>query len=155
MRIQSLSWEDPLEEGMATHSSIPAWRIPMDWGAWLATVHRVTKSWTRLKWLNTYAHVLCCSVIKLCPTLFDPVDCSPPGFPILWYLPEFAQTQVHWVSDAIQLSHPLSSPSPPAFNLSQHQGLFQWVNSLHQVAKVLELQLQYQSFQWIFRVDFL
>ena len=62
---------------------------------------------------------------------------------------------IHWVSDAIQPSHPLSSPSPPAFNLSQHQGLFQWVSSSHQVAKVLEFQLQHQSFQWIFRTDFL
>ena len=69
--------------------------------------------------------------------------------------PELVQTHVHWVSDAIQPSHPLSSPSPPAFNLSQHQGLFQWVSFLHQVAKVLELQLQYQSFQWISRIDFL
>ena len=68
---------------------------------------------------------------------------------------EFTQTHVHWVSDAIQPSHPLSSPSPPAFNLSQHQGLFKWVSSSHQVAKVLELHLQHQSFQWIFRVDFL
>ena len=67
--------------------------------------------------------------------------------------PEFAQTHVHWVSDAIQPFHPLSPPSPPALNLSQHQGLFQWVGSSHQVAKVLELQLQHQSFQWIFRVD--
>ena len=68
---------------------------------------------------------------------------------------EFAQTHVHWVSDAIQPSHPLLSPSPPAFNFSQHQGLFKWVSSLHQVTKVLEFQLQHQSFQWIFRVDFL
>ena len=68
---------------------------------------------------------------------------------------ELAQTHVHWVGDAIQPSHPLSSPSPPAFNLSQNQGLFQWVSSSHQVAKVLEFQLQHQSFQWIFRVDFL
>ena len=77
-----------------------------------------------------------------------------PGFPVLHHLPECAQTHVHWVSDAIQPSHPLSSPSH-AFNLSQHQGLFQWVSSLHQVAKVLELQLQHQSFQRIFRTDFL
>ena len=85
--------------------------------------------------------------------LCDPMDCSMPGFPVLHHLPEFAQTRVHQVSDAIQPSHPLLSPSPPAFNLSQHQGLFQQVGSLHQVAKVLELQ--HQSFQWIFRVDFL
>ena len=73
----------------------------------------------------------------------------------LHYLPEFAQTHVHWVTDAIQPSHPLSSPSPPAFNLSQHQGLFQWVGSLHQMAKILEFPLQHQFFQKIFRVDFL
>ena len=78
---------------------------------------------------------------------------STPGFPLHHQLPEFTQTQVHRVGDAIQPSHPLSSPSPPAPNLSQHQGLFQWVGSSHQVAKVLELQLQHQSFQWIFRVD--
>ena len=95
------------------------------------------------------------SVTQLCPTLCDPLDCSTPGFRVLYQLLDLAQTHVHQVSDAIQPSHPLSSPSPPAFNLSQHQGLFQWVNSLHQVAKVLELQLQYQSFQWIFRTDFL
>ena len=77
------------------------------------------------------------------------------GFSVLHHLVEFVQTDVHWVSDAIQPSHLLSSPSPPAFNLSQHQDLFQWVRILHQVAKVLELQLQHQSFQWIFRVDFL
>ena len=63
---------------------------------------------------------------------------------------KFTQTHIHWVSDGIQHSHPLSSPSPPTFNLSQHQGLFKWVSSLHQVAKVLEFQLQHQSFQWIF-----
>ena len=97
----------------------------------------------------------CCSVAQLCPTLWDPMDCSMPGFSVLHYLPEFVQTHVHWVSDAIQPSHPLSSPSPPALNLSQHPDLFQWVSSLHQVAKVLKLQLQHQSFQWIFRVDFL
>ena len=70
-------------------------------------------------------------------------------------LQEFAQTHVHWFGDAIQRSHPLSSPSPPALNLSQHQGLFQWVSSSHQVAKELESQLQHQSFQWIFRTDLL
>ena len=75
------------------------------------------------------------------------------GFPVLHYFLDFAETHVHWVSDAIQSSHPLSSPSQPAFNLSQHQGLFQWFGCLQQVAKVLELQFQYQSLQWIFRVD--
>ena len=92
----------------------------------------------------------CCSVAQSCPILCDPMDCSTPGFPVLHHLLEFAQIHVHWVSDAIQPSHPLSSPSPPAFHLSQHQGLFQWVSSSYQVADVLELQLQHQSFQWIF-----
>ena len=95
------------------------------------------------------------SVTQSCPTLCNPMDCSMPGFPVHHQLPEFAQTHVHWVNNAIQPSHPLSSPSPPAFNLSQHQGLFQWVGSSHQVAKVLKFQLQHQSFQWIFRTDFL
>ena len=83
------------------------------------------------------------------------MDCSMPGLPVHHQLPEFIQTHVHWVSDAIQPSHPPSSPSPCTFNLSQHQGLFQWVSSSHQVAKVLEFQLQHQSFQWIFRTDLL
>ena len=85
------------------------------------------------------------------------MDCSTPGFLVLHHVLEFAQTHVHRLGDAIQPSHPLSSPSPPAFNLSQHQGLFKWVSSLHQVAKGLELQLQLQrqSFQWIFTVNFL
>ena len=83
------------------------------------------------------------------------MDCSTPGFLVLHYLQEPAQTHVCWVSDAIQPSHPLSSPSPPAFNLYQHQGLFQWVSCSHQLAKVLEFQLQHQSFQWIVRTDFL
>ena len=96
-----------------------------------------------------------CSVTQSWPTLWDPVDCSVPGFPVFHHLLEFAQPHVHWVGDAIQPSHPLSSSSPPVCNLSQHQGLFQWVSSSHQVAKVLELQFQHQSFQWIFRTDFL
>ena len=87
------------------------------------------------------------SVAQLCPTLCDPMDCSMPGFPVNHQLLELTQTHVHWVSDAIQLSHPLLCPSP-AFSLSQHQGLFQQVSSSHQVAKVLEFQLQHQSFQW-------
>ena len=93
------------------------------------------------------------SAAQSCPTLCAPMDCSTPGLPVHHQLPEFTQTHVHRISDAIQSSHPLSSPSPPDFNLSQHQGLFQWVSSLHQVAKVLEFQQQ--SFQWIFRTDFL
>ena len=95
------------------------------------------------------------SVTQSCLTLCGPIYCRSPGLPVLHQLPEFTQSHVHRVGDAIQPSHPLSSPSPPAFNLCQHQGLFQWVSSSHQVAKVLEFQLQHQSFQWIFRVDFL
>ena len=77
----------------------------------------------------------CCSVSKSCLTFWDPMDCSTPGFPILHDLPEFAQIHVHWVGDAIQPSHPLPPPSPPALNLSQHQGLIQWVSSSHQWPK--------------------
>ena len=83
------------------------------------------------------------------------MDCSMPGLPVHHQLPELTQTHVHQVSDAIQPSHPLSSPSSPTFNLSQHQSLLQWVSSLHQVAKVLEFQLQHQSFQWSLRTDLL
>ena len=97
----------------------------------------------------------CCSFTQSCLTLCDPMDCSTIGFPVLHHLPEFVQTYVHWIDDAIQKSHLLSPSFLAALNLSQHQGLFQWVSSSHQVAKELELQLQHQSFQRIFRVDFL
>ena len=99
--------------------------------------------------LVTFSSVQLLSHVWLC----NPMACSTPGLPVYHQLPEFTQTYAHWVSDAIQPSHPLSSPS--AFNLSQHQSLFQWVSSSHWVAKILELQLQHQSFQWIFRTDFL
>ena len=106
---------------------------------------------------------VCCFVvvhslshIPLC----NAMGCSTSSFPVLHCLLEIAQTRIHWVSDAIQPSYPLLSPSPPDFNLSQHQGPYQWVSSLHQVAKVLELQLQHQSFQEYsglisFRIDWL
>ena len=87
------------------------------------------------------------SVAQSCPPLCDPMDCSKPVLPAHHQLPELTQTHVHCIGDAIQPSHPLSSPFPPAFNLSQHLGLFQLVSSLHQLAKVLEFQLQHQSFQ--------
>ena len=95
------------------------------------------------------------SVAQSCPTLCDPVGCSTPGLPVHHQLPEFTQTHVHCVRDAIQPSYPLLSPSHPAFNISQHQGHFQKVISSYQVAKVLQFQLQHQSFQWIFRADLL
>ena len=95
------------------------------------------------------------SVAQSCLTLCNPMNCSTPGLPVHHQLLESNQTHVHRVSDAIQPSHPLSATSPPALNLFQHQGLFQWVNSSHQVAKVLEFQLQHQSFQWRPRTDLL
>ena len=88
------------------------------------------------------------SVTQSCLTLCHPMNHSMPGLSVHHQLLESTQTRVHWIGDAIQPSHSLSSPSPPALNLSQHQGLFQWVTSLHQVAKVLEFHLQHQSFQW-------
>ena len=105
------------------------------------------------KWNSMYV-----SVQFICSVMSDslwPLETVARVFPVLHYLPEFAQTHVHWVIDAIQPSHHLFLISPPALNLYQHQGLFQWVSSSHQLAKVLEFQLQHQSFQWIFRTDFL
>ena len=93
-----------------------------------------------------YSHVEFSSVAQSCPNLCIPMDRSTPVLPVHHQLPEFIHTHVHWIGDAIQPSHLLSSTSPPAFNLSLHQGIFKWVSSLHQVAKVLEFQLQHQSF---------
>ena len=150
---------------MATHSGTLAWKI-----RWTEKPGRLQSMWSQRvghNWATSlhftsegpYPAVVTvhCSVtqslglVGLCSSM----DCSKPGFPVLHYLPEFAQTHVHWVSDAIQPSHSLLSPSSFALSLSQHQGLFQWVGSFHQVVKVLkvELQHQHQSFQWIFSVD--
>ena len=100
-----------------------------------------------LKYSVQFSH----SVVSDC----DPVDCSMPGLYVHHQLLELIQSHVHRVGDAIQPSHPLLSPSPPHLNLSQYQGLFQWVSYSHQVAKVLEFQLQHQSFQWTPRTDLL
>ena len=108
--------------------------------------------WTVWLWFSS---VQFSSVTQSCPTLWDPMSHRMPGLPVHHQLPESTQTYVHWIGDAIQTSRPLSSPSPPALNRSVHQGLFQWASSLHQVAKVLEFQLQHQSFQWTPRTDFL
>ena len=100
----------------------------------------------------------CCWVAQSCLTLCDPMDCSKPGFPVLHHLLEFTQTHVHWVGVATQPPHPLSSPSPPAFHLSQHQGLFQWVGSSHQVSKYWSFNLSISpssEYSWLtsFRID--
>ena len=97
--------------------------------------------------------IFCCLVAQSCLTLCNPMDCSTPGLPVPHHLPEFAQAHAHCISDAVQPSHPLTPSSPSALSLSQHQGLFHWVICLHQMTKILELQLQHQSFQRILRVD--
>ena len=120
MAVPSLG-QDYLEKKLATHSSIIAWRIPGQ------------------RSLAGYSPTVQFSLVaQSCLTLCNPMGCSMPGLPVHHQLPELTQSHVHWVGDAIQPSHPLSSPSPPAFSLSQQQGRFKWVSSSHQVAKVLE-----------------
>ena len=121
-------------------------RVPAMW--WLDDCNILS---LLIRQVTFLVHTLFSSVCQSCPALCDPMDCSTPGFPVHHQLPELTQTYVHWVDDAIQPSHPVSSPSPPAFSLSQHQGLLQWVSSSHQVAKILEFHLQHQFFQWRFR----
>ena len=147
-----------LEKEMATHSSVAAWRIPgMEEPGRLPSMgsHRVGHVWsdiatssaTTLQKLDRlpkgilYQSVQFSSSARSCQTLCNPKNHSMPGLPVHHQLPEFTETHIHRVSDAIQPSHPLSSPSPPAPNPSQHQSLFQWVNSSHEVAKVLEFEL--------------
>ena len=126
--------------------------------AWSLTKNQTSRNvkssgpWETSLWTKLVQFI---SVAQLCPALCNPMKRSTPGLPVHHHLPEFTQTHVHRVSDAIQPSHPLSSSFLPAPNPSQHKSLFQWVSSSHQVAKVLEFQLQHQSFQWIFRTDFL
>ena len=128
---------------------------------------RSLQGWQRLQWqqwnrlikfrrnLPSTCFSQFSSVAQSCPILCDPMNRSTPGFPVHHQFPGFTQTHVHQVGDAIQPSHLLSSPSPSAPSPSQHHGLFQWVNSSHEVAKVLEFQLQHQSFQWTPRTDLL
>ena len=99
-------------------------------------------TWKEAQYHWSFSSVQFSSVAQSCPTLCNPMNCSMPGLPVHHQCPEFTQTHVHRVRDTIQPSHPLSSPSPPAPNPSQHQSLFQWVNSSHEVAKVLEFQLR-------------
>ena len=114
-----------------------------------------SKDWTTSQFFSVTMNLFSQFSHSVVSDSLRPHGLQHPGFPVHQQLPELAQTHVHWVGDAIQLSHPLSSPSPPTFNLSQHHVLFKWVSSLHQVAKGLEFQLQHQSFQWTFRTDFL
>ena len=114
-------------------------------------VNNVNNNATYIIHIFQFSSVQLLSHVRLC----DPVNCSTPGLPVHHQLMESTQTHVHWVSDAIQPPHPLSSHSPPALNLSQHQGVFKWVSSLHQVDKVWGFQPQYQSFQWTPRTDLL
>ena len=127
--------------------TVPGFRTQWSSDSWCLIAERT--QW-ETKWWVQFS-----SVTQSCPTFCNPIDYSMSDFPVHHHLLEYAQIYVHWVGDAIQPSHPLLSPSPPALSPPQHQGLFQWVSCSHQVAKVLEFQLQHQSFQWIFRVDFL
>ena len=124
------------------------------WGIWTSTQRsnsELPSRWLKdthvYPWLIHVSSVHFSSIAQSCLTLCDPMNHSMPGLPVHHQFPEFTQTHVHWVGDAIQASHPLSSPSPPAPNPSQHRGHFQWVNTSHEVAKILEFQLQHQSFQ--------
>ena len=162
MGLSVVNWVNASEELV----SLPKMRTQRaDWKyqIWLSTFIYWTgqsmHTWTRktelmkrqLRKVSQFSSVQSLSRVRLC----DPANRSTPGLPVHHQLPEFTQTHVHRVGDAIQPSHPLSSPSPPAPNPSQHQSLFQWVNSLHEVAKVLEFQLQHQSFQRTLRTDLL
>ena len=140
-QIRSLCQEDPREKWRAIHSNILAWKIP--WTEEPGELQSMGSQRVGHEWVTEHASVRFSSVAQSCPTLWDPMNRSTPGLPVHHQLSEFTQTHAHRVGDAIQSSHPLSSPSPPAPNPSQHQGLFQWVSSSHEVAKVLEFQLQH------------
>ena len=131
----------------------------------IGALFTTTKTWKQPKcplidkWIKkikyTYTMEYCCSVAQSCLILCNPMDCSTPGLPVPHHLPESVQDYVHCIGDAIQPTHPLTPSSPSALDLSQYQGFFQWVDCLHQMPKILDIQLQPQSFfQQIFRVDF-
>ena len=121
------------------------------------SLKRVPRNWAHrhsMQAWNCHLYQSVSSVAQSCLTVFDPMDCSTPGFPVCHQLPELTQTQP--IESVMPSNHLiLSSPSPPTFSLSQHHSLLQWVSSSHQVAKILAFQFQHQSFQWIFRTDFL
>ena len=126
--------------------SVNLWLLPMSSCLWKEIVNMIS--------VISYMYC-CCSVAKLHLTFCNPMDCSTPGFPVLHFLPEFAQTHVHWVGDVIQPSHPLFHPLFSCLQSFPTSGTFPVSWLFDQVAKVLELQLQHQSFQWVFRVVFL
>ena len=151
MNSKALMWISKAQNEMLLSQSSRLTHLFNSWGFW---------SLERFSDFSEVTRLVCCcycTVAQSCLILCDPTDCSTPGFLVLpcMLCSEFAQTHVHRVNDAIQPSHLLLSPFPPDFNLSQHQGLFQWVGSSHQVAKVLQLQLQHQSILWIFMIDLL
>ena len=151
--LSSFAWfQCPLRQGLPTigHLFFECDLIGAQPHAFLSTLSMVGVSLQQQSWVVQFS-----SVAQSCPILCDPMDCRTPDFYVHYQLLEFTQTHIHWVSEAIQPSHPLSSLFAPAFSLSQHQDLFKWVSSSHQVSKVLEFQLQHQSFQWIFRTDLL
>ena len=174
-----LEWDPVLKFAYSLFGNL--WRISMnhegfdhfrDWVFWIFITSTHSQNWfaggqdgaigrslliyqRRALLLSHSEQLLCSEQTLLCLTLCNLMDSSTPGFPDFHYLLEFSQIHVHWAHDTIKPSHPLSPSSPPAFSLSQHQGRFQRVSSLHQMAKGLKLQLQHQSFQWILRVDFL
>ena len=144
-------WGRFLEEGNGNPLQDSCLGNSMEKEVWRVTVHGVAIISFIIFQLLQFSSVQSLSRVWL----RNPMNRSTPGLPVHHKLLEFTQTHTHWVGDAIQPFHPLSSPSPPAPNPSQHQGLFQRVNSLHEVAKVLEFQLQHQSFQWTPRTDLL
>ena len=177
--IKSITWIKIVQSTLYALSSLIF--TVTQWGCWYYphfTHVKLFKGYVASKWqswnlnpnlsyskayllkITVYSVVCLCflcfsSVTQSCLTLCDPTDCTMPGLPVHHQLLEFTQTHVHRVGDAIQPSHPLSPTAPPPFSLSQHQGLFRWVSSQHQVAKVLEFQLEHQSFQWTPRTHLL
>ena len=151
-QIWSLGQEDPLEKEMTTHYTVLAWEIPEEENRTeeLGGLQFIGLQKNQ-KWLSNSVQ-FSSSVVS---DSLQPHGLQHARLPCPSPIPELVQTHVHGVGDAMQPSHPLSSPPPPAFNLAQYQGLLQWVNTSHQVAKVLEFHLQHQSFQWIFRTGFL